>query len=76
MPAPRGSSRPRDRTPISYVSCIGKQVPYLQSHLKLMGRVFLWDVENGLMLILVMGAQPCPYTERRSSELFKEFCDL
>ena len=41
-----------------------------------MGRVFLWDVENGLTLILVMGAQPCQYTERRSSELFKEFYDL
>ena len=29
----RGSSRPRDQTRISYICHIGKQIPYLQSHL-------------------------------------------
>ena len=28
MPSSRGSSRPRDRTHISYVSCIGRRVLY------------------------------------------------
>ena len=28
MPSSRGSSRPRDQTRISYVSCIGKQLLY------------------------------------------------
>ena len=28
MPSSRGFSQPRDRTRISYVSCIGSQVPY------------------------------------------------
>ena len=28
MPSSRGSSRPRDQTHISYVSCIGRQVLY------------------------------------------------
>ena len=28
MPSSRGSSRPRDRTSISYISCIGRQVLY------------------------------------------------
>ena len=30
MPFSRGSSQHRDRTCISYVSCIGRQVPYLR----------------------------------------------
>ena len=33
LPSFRGSSRPRDRTCISYVSCIGRQVLYLSRHL-------------------------------------------
>ena len=33
MPSFRGSSRPRDRTHVSYVSCIGRQVIYHQHHL-------------------------------------------
>ena len=33
MPFSRGSSRPRDQTHISYVSCIGKQVLYHWCHL-------------------------------------------
>ena len=33
MPSSRGSSRPRDRTHVSYVSCIGRQVLYHQHHL-------------------------------------------
>ena len=28
MPSSRGSPQPRDRTLISYISCIGRQVPY------------------------------------------------
>ena len=28
VPSSRGSSRPKDRTQVSYVSCIGKQVLY------------------------------------------------
>ena len=28
MPSSRGSSRPRDQTHVSYVSCIGRQVLY------------------------------------------------
>ena len=32
MPFPRGSSRPRDRTHASYLSCIGRQVLYPQRH--------------------------------------------
>ena len=28
LPSSRGSSRPRDRTHVSYVSCIGRQVLY------------------------------------------------
>ena len=28
MPSPRGSSRPRDQTLVSYISCIGRQVLY------------------------------------------------
>ena len=28
MPSSRGSSQPKDRTQVSYVSCIGKQVLY------------------------------------------------
>ena len=33
MPSSRGSSRPRDQTHLSYVSCIGKRVLYHQHHL-------------------------------------------
>ena len=33
MPSSRGSSQPRDRTHISYVSCIGRHFLYLQCHL-------------------------------------------
>ena len=33
MPFSKGSSQPRDGTHISYVSCIGRQVPYHQRHL-------------------------------------------
>ena len=33
MPSSRGSSQPRDRTHISYVSCTGRQVPYHKHHL-------------------------------------------
>ena len=32
MPSSRGSSQPRDRTPVSSVPCLGKQVLYHQSH--------------------------------------------
>ena len=32
-PLPGGSSQPRDQTPVSYVSCIGRQVLYLYHHL-------------------------------------------
>ena len=32
MPFSRGSSQPRDGTPVSYVSCIGRQVLYHQLH--------------------------------------------
>ena len=32
MPSSRGSAQPRDQTPVSSVSCIGKQVLYHQSH--------------------------------------------
>ena len=34
MPFSRGSSEPRDRTHISYVSCTGKWVLYHQRHLE------------------------------------------
>ena len=33
MPSSRGSSRPRDRTHVSYVSCIGRQFLYHYCHL-------------------------------------------
>ena len=33
MPSSRVFSKPRDRTHVSYVSCIGKQVLYHQQHL-------------------------------------------
>ena len=33
MPSSRGSSPPRDRTWVSYVSCIGRQVLYHECHL-------------------------------------------
>ena len=33
MPSSRGSSQPRDRTPTSYISCIGRRVLYHQPHL-------------------------------------------
>ena len=33
MPSSRGSSQPRDRTCISFISCTGKKVLYHQSHL-------------------------------------------
>ena len=33
MPSSRGSSKPRDRTQVSYISCTGKQVLYHYCHL-------------------------------------------
>ena len=33
IPSSRGSSKPRDRTHLSYVSCIGWWIPYHQRHL-------------------------------------------
>ena len=33
MPSSRGSSRPRDRTQVSHVSCTGRQILYHQCHL-------------------------------------------
>jgi len=33
MPASRGYSQPRDRTHVSHVSCIGRQVLYHSHHL-------------------------------------------
>ena len=33
IPFSRGSSRPRDRTRVSYISCIGRWILYLLSHL-------------------------------------------
>ena len=35
VPFSRGSSRPRDQTQVSYISCIGRQVLYQQCHLGL-----------------------------------------
>ena len=38
MPVSRGSSQPRDQTGVSYISCFGRLVLYLQCHLgSLMG---------------------------------------
>ena len=39
MPSSRGSSQPRERTCISYISCIGRQVLYQQRNL----RSSAWD---------------------------------
>ena len=36
MPSLRGSSRPRDRTRVFYVSCLGRQVLYCWCHLMLL----------------------------------------
>ena len=33
MPSSRESSQPRDQTYVSYVSCVGRRVLYLQCHL-------------------------------------------
>ena len=33
MPSSRGSSRPRDQTCVSYISCIGRRILYHQCHL-------------------------------------------
>ena len=43
MPSSRGSSQPRDGTHFSYVSCIGRRVPYHYRHLEaqLPSRIFL-----------------------------------
>ena len=34
MPSSRGSSPPGDHTRVSYVSCIGRRVPYHEHHLR------------------------------------------
>ena len=34
MPSSRESSQPRDRTPVSYVSCIARQILYHLCHLR------------------------------------------
>ena len=43
MPSFRGSSRPRDQTPISYVSCVGRLVLYHQWHLHLSLNLEFWS---------------------------------
>ena len=44
MPSSRGSSRPRDRTRVSYISCIGRQVLYTSATWHLVIIPFLFDV--------------------------------
>ena len=43
MPSSRGSSQPRDRTCVSYVSCIGRQILYLWCHLGSPGPCKPWQ---------------------------------
>ena len=40
MPFSRGSSQPKDRTRISFVSCIGRQALYHESHLGSIHSIF------------------------------------
>ena len=49
MPSSRGSSRPRDRTRVSYVSCIGKCDLYHKHHL---GSGFIRQRKKQVKLIL------------------------
>ena len=52
MPTSRASSRPRDGTHISYVSCFGRRVLYHQRHLEDLIRHMLFSFPSGRL--------PCP----------------
>ena len=56
VPSPRGSSRPRDWTRISYVSCISWQVPQLNRWIFLNLKVVLW--ENTLLFDVQTESHP------------------
>ena len=46
MPSYRGSSRPRDQTCVSYISCIGRQFLYHKSHLE---RLYIGSSVHGIL---------------------------
>ena len=54
MPASRASSRPRDGTRVSYVSCFGRQVLYHQCHLE--------DLIRHVFFLFPWDRPPCPFT--------------
>ena len=61
MPFSRGSSWPRDQTRVSYVSCLGRWVPYLQHHL---GSPLDSTVISKCELLTVVFLFPLQWTER------------
>ena len=54
MPASRASSRPRDGTRISYVSCFGRRVLYHQRHLQ--------DLIRHVLFLFPWDRPPCHFT--------------
>ena len=58
MPSSRGSSRPRDQTHVSYVSCIGRQVLYHWSHLGSLGTLMKVKVIQSCLTL----CDPMDYT--------------
>ena len=44
VPSSRGSTRPRDRTRVSYISCTGRQVLYHHHHLGMWPQALTWTI--------------------------------
>ena len=60
MPSSRGSSQPGDRTRVSFVSCIGRQVLYHQHHLESPCLLF----RNSFITLCNKRASPVPQQQR------------
>ena len=68
----QGSSRPRDQTHVSYVSCIGRQVLYHQCHLggqkcHLSFKAHILIYLNSILSCMHLGASKSMYLKQNSS---------
>ena len=64
MPSSRGSSQPRDKTHVSYISCIGRWVLYQQHH---------WEAKYVSHLLLQKENQAPPLKRQESGNLWIYF---
>ena len=74
MPSSRGSSQSRDRTCVSYVSCIGRQVLYHQSHLRSLYIYYSSAIENYIKCIETLPNDT--NSEKHQNTVFLDYLSL